>query len=81
MCIFSKYKDIFGKPNQGPHSYRFFNIAIVDFVLTIIAATLYAIIFNKSVFYSNLILFITAIVMHYLFGVNTTINTIIFGKL
>ena len=31
-----KYKDIFGKPNEGPHSYRFLNIAIVDTVLTII---------------------------------------------
>jgi len=33
----SKYKNIFGKPGKGIHSYRFFNIAIVDVFLTIIA--------------------------------------------
>lgn len=25
-----EYKDIFGIPNEGVHSYRLFNIAIVD---------------------------------------------------
>ena len=31
-----KYKDIFGKPNDGVHSIRFLNIAIVDLLMTII---------------------------------------------
>jgi hypothetical protein len=33
-----KYKNILGVPGQGPHSYRIFNIAIVDVILTIILA-------------------------------------------
>ena len=37
-----KYKDIFGKPNEGVHKYRLFNIAIVDMSFTIIAAAIIA---------------------------------------
>ena len=38
MIDLCKYKDILGKPGQGVHSYRIFNIAIVDVILTISAA-------------------------------------------
>ena len=31
-----QYKNIFGKVNEGIHSYRIFNIAIVDVLLTIL---------------------------------------------
>ena len=33
-----KYKDALGKPKTGIHSYRIFNIAIADVIMTIIAA-------------------------------------------
>lgn len=29
--MFSEYSDIFGKPNEGVHSYRFLDTAIVDY--------------------------------------------------
>lgn len=35
-----KYNNIFGAVNTGLHSYRIFNIAIVDLFLTILAAKL-----------------------------------------
>ena len=35
-----KYKDIFGKVGEGLHSYRLFNIAIVDVISTIFVAYL-----------------------------------------
>jgi hypothetical protein len=35
-----KYKDLLGEPGKGVHSYRIFNIAIVDVVLTILVALL-----------------------------------------
>ena len=35
MFYFCKYKDILGKPGEGVHSYRLFDIAIIDVVLTI----------------------------------------------
>ncbi len=33
-----KYKNIFGAPNTGVHSYRIFNIAIVDALAVFIIA-------------------------------------------
>ena len=42
MVDLCKYKDIFGKPNTGAHKYRFFNIAIVDVAVTIIAGFLFS---------------------------------------
>ena len=35
MFYFCKYKDILGKPGEGVHSYRLFDIAVIDVVLTI----------------------------------------------
>ena len=40
MWDLCRYKHIFGKPNTGIHTYRFFNIAIVDVMLTILLAWL-----------------------------------------
>lgn len=40
MCIFKQYKDIFGSPGTGPHSYRFLGTALVDYSLTILGAML-----------------------------------------
>ena len=37
---FCKYKNIFGEPNTGLHSYRIFDIAVVDAVSTIILAVI-----------------------------------------
>lgn len=33
-CPLGKYSNIFGKPNEGTHSYRILNIAIVDVFAT-----------------------------------------------
>lgn len=75
-----KYKDIFGKVGEGAHSYRIFNIAIVDVLFTVLGA--FAIHFflpQYSVMYILLILFITGIVLHHVFCVRTTIDKLIFG--
>ena len=47
MKLLSKYKDIFGKPNEGVHSYRFLNLALVDIIVTIIFGILIGLILNK----------------------------------
>ena len=33
-----KYKNILGEPGKGVHSYKIFNISIVDVILTLIVA-------------------------------------------
>jgi hypothetical protein len=74
-----KYKDILGKPGKGVHSYRIFNIAIVDVLLTILAAFVIHLFTPKYNFiYILLGLFITGIILHRIFCVKTTIDKLLF---
>ena len=75
-----KYKDIFGKPKEGIHSYRLFNLAISDIVLTIIASYIISQITNFDYMNVLIITFIIGILLHKVFCVSTTINNIIFGN-
>lgn len=75
-----KYKDIFGKVGEGAHSYRVFNIAIVDVLLTILLGVIIHIVNPKwSLLYILIVLFILGIVAHRLFCVRTTIDRLLFG--
>lgn len=74
-----KYKDLFGKVGEGAHSYRIFNIAIVDVVLTILGAFLIHLFLPKYSFWYILIaLFLLGIFLHRLFCVRTTIDRLLF---
>jgi|UniRef100_A0A6C0H9P2 hypothetical protein len=81
-----KYKNIFGQVNTGTHSYRLFNIAIIDVIFTILGAyilyKLQIFIFSKyHITFINILifLFILGIILHKLFCVDTTINKILFN--
>ena len=73
------YSDILGAPKEGVHSYRIFNIAIVDLGLTIIAAIIISYAFDYSMLMVFIILMVIGILLHKLFCVNTTITKLIFG--
>ena len=73
-----KYKNALGQPKKGIHSYRIFNIAIADVIMTLIAAVFIAYIFKLSYFRSAILLFILGIILHQLFCVRTTVNTFLF---
>ena len=79
--MFCEYKDIFGKVGEGVHSYRIFNIAVVDVLSTIIMAYLLNIyvIPKRSFIKLTIILFLLGIILHRLFCVKTTIDKYIFG--
>ena len=82
MCIFKEYRYIFGKEGEGVHSYRLFNIAIVDVLFTIIGAGIISYIFKLNLLDFILIttiFFIAGIIFHYLFCVETTINKSIYS--
>ena len=82
MCIFKEYRYVFGKEGEGDHSYRLFDIAIIDVIFTIIGAGLISYVFNLNVLDFILItitLFIAGIILHYLFCVETTINKAIYS--
>ena len=69
----SEYKDIFGKPREGVHSYRFMNIAIVDSLATIILGIIISFVFNLDLLPCLFVTFIVGEISHYLFCVDTEI--------
>jgi hypothetical protein len=76
-----KYRNIFGEPSKGVHSFKLFGIAIIDLALTLLAAYFLSKHFKWNIYLTILGLFLIAIIMHRIFCVNTTINKLIFGKL
>lgn len=72
-----KYKDIFGKPNKGIHSYRLFNFAIVDVLATVFVAYIIAIYYKCNFMYTLFVLFVLGIFMHHIFCVNTQISKLL----
>ena len=74
------FKNIFGKPKEGVHSLRFMNIAIVDFLLTILLAVFIAKFFNINIFAAVLSTFLLGIAAHRIFCVKTTVDSALFGE-
>jgi hypothetical protein len=79
--IFNKcqYKDVLGKPNEGVHSYRVANIAIIDVIMTILGALFISYTFLVSFWKTLGSLFVSGIVLHRLFCVRTTIDKLLFS--
>lgn len=73
-----QYRNIFGKPGEGVHSYRIFNIAIVDLGLTLLVAFGLSLVLKKSFALISSILLILGVVLHRLFCVRTTVDKILF---
>lgn len=76
-----KYSDIFGKPKQGVHSIRLFDIAIIDLLMTLLLAYIISVYFNKNFFIVLFVLFTSGIILHRLFCVRTTIDKILFKEI
>ena len=72
ICIFSKYRHILGKENKGIHSFKFMNVSMVDYLLTIVLAFFISYITQIPVEIATIISFFLGIVSHLLFGVETT---------
>lgn len=81
-----KFSNMFGKPKEGVHKYRFMNIAIIDVIFTIIGAYMIYLLINSifktdiSYFTYLFAFFISSILLHKLFCVDTTIKVLLFGK-
>ena len=80
MWYFCKYKDVLGIPKTGLHSYRVFNIAIMDVIFTFIFAKFIQYYIMKDTDYLLILLFsfILGIVLHRIFCVRTTIDKLLF---
>jgi hypothetical protein len=79
MYSLCKHKHIFGVEGQGFHSYRVFNIAILDLLGTVVISWLIAATLNVYFVYVFVIAMVLAIILHRILCVKTTINKIIFG--
>ncbi len=75
-----KYKDAFGKIGTGIHSYRVFDVAILDFVVTAIVAYIITLITGIRFLYTSIGLFVLGIFVHRMFCVQTTIDKLLFKK-
>ena len=75
---FCKYKNMFGAPNTGVHSYRIFNLAMVDVVMSVLGAYVISKWTKRPFFNTLLLLFIAGIIMHRLFCVRTTVDKLLF---
>jgi hypothetical protein len=75
-----KYKNVFGQEKTGVHSYRFFDIAIMDVLMTIAGAMLISFFTNYRFIYVLLTLFILGIILHRLFCVKTTVDKLLFSS-
>jgi hypothetical protein len=78
MFDFCQYKNSLGIPNQGVHSYRFMDLAIVDVLLTVLAAYVISLYTKYSFWIILLALFLSGIILHRLFCVRTTIDKALF---
>lgn len=74
-----QYRHIFGKERQGFHSWRLFDIAIGDLLLTIIGAYLLSFALKTQFIITFITVLVIGVIVHRLFCVNTKINTLIFG--
>ncbi len=72
------YKDIFGRPREGAHAYRLFDIAVVDVAATVFVAFIIARLFGLSFWKSLVVLFIIGIISHRAFCVRTTVDKVFF---
>ncbi len=80
MWYFCKYKDFFGKPGEGLHRYRIFNLAFVDIFATLVLAWVLQRFYFIYTDYLSVLLFtfIVGILLHRLFCVRTTIDKFLF---
>ena len=81
MWYFCKYKDILGKPGEGLHSYRIYNISVLDVLFTFLLAKFiqYYILEEYEFLMILISCFAAGIVLHRVFCVKTTIDKLLFG--
>ena len=78
MLNLCKYSGIFGEPAMGVHKYRFFGVAIVDVVMTIIGGFLISWFSGWPLWIVLAVLFLSGIFLHRLFCVRTTVDKLLF---
>ncbi len=81
MLYFCKYKDALGEPKKGLHSYRVFDIAVLDVLLTFLLAKFiqYYLLEEYDFLLILVCCFALGIILHKVFCVKTTIDKLLFS--
>ena len=69
------YADLFGAPRTGAHSMRFGGLAVVDTMITLVAA--FGVVWALKISFWTALLFLLVLgeVLHYVFGTQTALLT------
>lgn len=78
MINFCQYKHVFGEPGEGVHRFRVLNIAVVDFILTLLLAYAISYYGGFSLYYVIPMTFLLGIILHRMFCVRTTVDKVLF---
>ena len=73
-----KYRNALGVPGKGAHSIRLVGVAVVDVVLTLVGAYIIASWMRISFAWTAAGFFLLGIILHRLFCVRTTVDTLLF---
>jgi hypothetical protein len=65
------YRDLFGAPGTGPHSFRFLGTAIVDYTLAILLAMFITWKFGVPLELTTICVLIFGVLCHWVFCVDT----------
>jgi hypothetical protein len=78
-CYFAKYANVFGEPSTGVHSYRVFNIAIIDLLIAIVFAYFVSKYYNYDFIKVLILVLLVGIILHRIFCVRTTVDRLLFN--
>jgi hypothetical protein len=76
--MFCQYRDVFGQPREGAHSYRLLDVAVVDVLLTVMVGYVLSRILRKPPALVIGVLFVAGVALHRLFCVRTTLDRLLF---
>ena len=74
-----KYKNMFGKPNEGIRKYRLFDIALMDTAVVIFIGIIISYFTGYNIWFVLAVLFISGIIAHRLFCVRTGLDKKLFS--
>ena len=68
-----RYKEVFGRPNEGIHSHRFLGLAAADMLQTLLLAIVVSYVSGVCFWKVCLAVFVFAEIVHYAFCVDTAV--------
>ncbi len=76
-----RFKEILGRPRERIHSYRLFDIAVIDVAVTIMIALVIVRVFGFVFWKSLAASFIMGIISHRVFCVSTKVDKLLFSNI